>query len=124
MRSDRERHGLRADVQQEDLRDDDPPDGTPRRRERGNVDAHQRNDRPLRLDIRHGRGHPKDRNEVRAHGHGGAAPEEQRATPQPVCGPHPGERHAHVHDRVRDGDEERVPDANVCEERRAVCGVQ
>lgn len=114
-------HRLGADVEREHLADDDPRDGPPRRRERRDVDAHERDERLLPRRVRHRDRHADDRDEELAHAHERRAVEQQRAPPEALDAPHARQRHEHVHDVRRDADQERVFDARVGEERRAVC---
>lgn len=66
-----------------------------------------------------GDGDTDDGDEVLANTHHDRAPEQERATAEPLNTPHARERHEHVDDVGGDGNEERVLDARVLEEGRA-----
>lgn len=114
------RHALRAHVEREDLADDDPRDGPPRRREEGDVDAHESDEHLLTREVRLRDGHTRDRDDELAHAHAHRADEQQPAAPKALDAPHTRERHEAVDNVRRDADEEGVLNARVLEEDRAV----
>lgn len=114
------RHALRAHVEREDLADDDPRDGPPRRREEGDVDAHESDEHLLAREVRLRDGHTRDGNDELAHAHAHRTDEQQPAASEALDTPHARECHEAVDDVCRDADEEGVFDARVLEENRAV----
>lgn len=114
------RHALRAHVEREDLADDDPRDWPPRRREEGDVDAHESDEHLLAREVRLRDGHTRDRDDELAHAHAHRADEQQPAASKALDAPHARERHEAVDNVRRDADEEGVLNARVLEEDRAV----
>lgn len=114
------RHALGAYVEREDLADDDPRNGPPRRREEGDVDAHERDEHLLAREVRLRDGHARDGNDELTYAHAHRADEQQPATSEALDTPHARECHEAVDDVRRNADEERIFDARVLEENRAV----
>lgn len=119
--SDGERHGLRTDLEREDLAGNDPGYGTPRGGERGDVDADERNKRLLAGLVMNRDGDADDGDEVLANAHNGGTVEQERATTELLDSPHTRKGHEHVDDARRDRHEEGVLNARVLEEGRSIC---
>lgn len=75
--SNRQRHRLRANIEREDLTDDDPRDGTPSGGERSDVDADKSNERLLTRAVVHRDGDTDDGNKELADTHHDGTPQEK-----------------------------------------------
>lgn len=113
-----EGHTLRADVEREDLTNDDPGDWAPGGSEEGDVDTHEGDEDFLAGEIAVGEGDTADGDDVFTEAHTDGTDEEKPSTTETFNTPDTREGHSDVDDVGGDRNEEGVGDTRALEERR------
>lgn len=107
-------------MEREDFTSDNPCDGAPGGGEERNVEAHKGDEDLLSSGVADGNGDTDDGDEVLAQAHADGTDEEKTTATEAFDTPHTGEGHDDVNDVGDDGDNERILDARILEEGRAV----